>query len=92
MKSNADIRQVLIDFDKTGSNLPVMFTRGDVVKTGEDQLYNGLDKDGTAVVMNIEMNKALKEDAKCGKKCDTKGKGGGKKSNNNSRAIGAKKK
>jgi hypothetical protein len=81
VKSNAEIRQVLIDFDKTGSNLPIMFTRSEIVKSGEDRLYDGLDKDGTAVVMNIEMNKELKGDAnvKCAKKGDSKGKSGGKK-------------
>lgn len=94
VKSNAEIRQVLIDHDKTGSNLPTMFTRGEVVKSGEEGLYDGLDKDGTAMVMNIEMNKALKEDAtKCGiKKGDSKGKGGGGKKAGGGKGSGGGKK
>jgi hypothetical protein len=75
VKSNAEIRQVLIDYDRTNSgatNYPALFAKSDVVKTGGIDLYEGLDKDGSPVVMNIEMNALMTEDAtKCnGKKCN----------------------
>jgi len=60
IKSNKEIRQVLIDYDQTGSKAMSLFSKGDIIKhnIAEDKklLYKDLDKDGSPVVMNIEMN------------------------------------
>lgn len=78
VKSHAEIRQVLIDNDRSNSNGgPALFSKGEVVKSGDAALYDGLDKDGSALVMNIEMNKELSGEASKGKKEGGKGKGGG---------------
>jgi ankyrin repeat protein len=76
VKSHAEIRQVLIDNDRSNSNGgPALFSKGEVVKSGDAALYEGLEKDGTAMVMNIEMNKELTADATKAKKEGGKGKG-----------------
>eukprot|EP01038_Epipyxis_sp_PR26KG_P014696 gene14696-19745_t len=62
IKSKHDIRQVLIDYDQsTSSGLKKnrIFGNGKVVKIEEGNLYEGLDNDGSAMVMNIEMNKEM---------------------------------
>lgn len=69
VKSNAEIRQILIDYDQT--NKSSIFGNGEVVKTSSN-LYDGLDENGTPIVMNIEMNQEA--ELKAGKG----GKGGGK--------------
>lgn len=57
MKSHAEIRSILEEFDRKQNTNPRLFTNGEVVKgSAASDLYDGLDKDGTAVVMNIEMN------------------------------------
>jgi hypothetical protein len=61
VRSRAEIRQVLIDNDRTGTGAG-LFGCGEVVK-GASDLYRDLDDSGTAVVMNIEMNKELSNGA-----------------------------
>jgi len=65
-KSNKEIRQVLIDYDQmtNASKANAIFGSGKVPNStnmSEEQrqkiLYEGLGADGSAVVMNIEMNK-----------------------------------
>ena len=61
-KSNADIRQVLIDYTTSsqGKGLRKIFGNGEVVRVSEANLYEGLEgTDGTAMVMKIEMNKEV---------------------------------
>lgn len=59
IKSKAEIRQVLIDYDQTTSASSKLFGTGKPVKTAECTLYKDLDPDGSPVVMNIEMNKEM---------------------------------
>jgi hypothetical protein len=73
VKSHAEIRQVLEEYDKT-TNKSSIFGNGEVVK-GSADLYDGLGEDGTPVVMNIEMNKETELDNKNAKKSETKSKG-----------------
>eukprot|EP01039_Chlorochromonas_danica_P004234 gene4234-4653_t len=57
VKSHAEIRSILEEFDRKQNANPRLFSNGEVVKgSAASDLYDGLDKDGTAVVMNIEMN------------------------------------
>jgi ankyrin repeat protein len=72
VKSHADIRQILEEFNKTQPGTKI-FGNGEVVKS--TNLYDGLEKDGTAMVMNIEMNNELSKADENGKKGAGKGKG-----------------
>lgn len=82
VKSHAEIRDILQEFEhnRAGSRL---FTNAEIVKgNAPGDLYEGLEKDGSPIVMNIEMNKELHggdkdECCKPKKKSDGK-KGGGK--------------
>ena len=73
IKSRADIRQVLTDNDRTGGGGgSVLFGSGEGVSVnGGSDMYDGLGKDGSPIVMQAEMNNT----AGGGKK---KGGGGGK--------------
>eukprot|EP01033_Poteriospumella_lacustris_P001277 gene1277-931_t len=86
VKSHAGAREILLEFDRSGGNGPALFARTEIVKTGDalkGDMYDGLDKDGSAVVMNIELNDALATEAKHaataakGKKKSGGGGGGG---------------
>ena len=59
VKSNSEIRQVLVDFSMSvaGKSVKKMFGNGQVVKVCDNNLYEDLGPDGSALVMNIEMNK-----------------------------------
>jgi hypothetical protein len=72
VKSHADIRQILEEFNKSQPGTKI-FGNGEVVKS--TNLYDGLEKDGTALVMNIEMNNELSKTDDNGKKSTGKGKG-----------------
>ena len=89
--SRAEIRQVLIDHDTSNTKNALFGTEKGVVKQDEEgerkALYEGLNKDGTAVVMNVEMNKEFENGTAASTK--PKGKGGGKK---NTKGGGKKKK
>jgi len=63
-KSNKEIRQVLLDYDQTGSASAQLSGAGagnGIITNSEEHmkkiLYDGLGADGSPVVMNIEMNK-----------------------------------
>jgi len=61
VRSRAEIRQVLLDHDPSGQGATI-FGTGKVVN-GTSNLYKDLDHDGTAMVMNIEMNAELSREA-----------------------------
>eukprot|EP01031_Cornospumella_fuschlensis_P031353 gene31353-37891_t len=89
IKSHADMRQILLDFEQ--SNASKLFSSGEVVKSSEQtnaMLYDGLDKDGSALVMNIEMNKEMHKEADDAEKK----KGAGKKKGGGGGGKGGKKK
>lgn len=76
-KSHAEIRRILQDHDRSQTN-PKLFATGEVVKTADAaDIYEGLEKDGTATVMNIEMNREMHNESADKKKGGGKGKGGG---------------
>lgn len=72
MKSHADIRNILEEYDKSSTRI---FGNGEVVKS--TNMYDGLDKDGSALVMNIELNAEAANEDKKAAKAKPKGKGGG---------------
>ncbi|RYG69027.1 ankyrin repeat domain-containing protein [archaeon] len=89
VKSHAEMRQILLDYDQ--SNASKLFSNGDVVKSSAQtntMLYDGLDKDGSALVMNIEINKEMRKEAEYA----DKKKGGGKKKSGGGGKGGGKKK
>lgn len=93
VRSRAEIRQVLNDFDK--STNPAIFAKSSVVKSDCEVNYKDLDENGSATIMNIEMNQELnnqatqeKEKKKTGK---TKGNAGGAKAKSTSGGKGGKK-
>lgn len=75
IKSRAEIRQVLIDNDRTGEKGGdrIFGAGGGVAVNGGGDLYDGLEKDGSPVVMQLEMNGA----GGCKKGGNKKGGGGG---------------
>tara|TARA_A100001015_G_scaffold310979_1_gene413327 strand:- start:6348 stop:8165 length:1818 start_codon:yes stop_codon:yes gene_type:complete len=87
--SRAEIRQVLIDHDTSNTKNALFGTEKGVAIQDEEAekkaLYKDLGKDGTAMVMNVEINNELENSAATTTK--SKSKGGGKKS-----TKGAKKK
>ena len=74
IRSRADIRQVIIDYDQTANKSTVLFGTGEGVPVnGGSDMYEGLGKDGSPIVMQLEeANKG---------KTGTTGGGGKKKSN-----------
>ncbi len=77
MKSHAEIRAILQEYDQVKNGVKI-FGNGEVVKANaSSDMYEGLGKDGTAMVMNIEMNKELNngDDTAAAKKEGGKGKG-----------------
>jgi ankyrin repeat protein len=66
VKSRVEVREVLLEFDRNGGHGPALFARAEIVKTGDalkGDIYDGLDTDGSAMVMNVEMNDSLAVDA-----------------------------
>lgn len=93
IKSRADVRKVLQDYDTTSKGKAQIFGTG-VVPTGPSDLYRDLGNEGSALVMNIEMNKSIGEDM-AGNNSKTKKDGGGAGSTKNKKVpskSGGKKK
>ena len=87
VKDNSSIREVLTKYDisqKTGN----LFGVGNV-SVGESDVYKDLDKDGTAMVMNIEMNKVLQDEVATN--TDKKGKVGSAAKEKTTKSSGGKK-
>ena len=65
VKSRADIRKVIQDFDTTSNKKSSsLFGNGKVpTATGSINMYQDLNDDGSAFVMNVEMNKSLEIEA-----------------------------
>jgi hypothetical protein len=61
VKSNKEIRQVLIDYtlSPAGNSVKKLFGNGEVVRVTESNIYQDLGHEGSALVMNIEMNKEM---------------------------------
>lgn len=90
IKSKKDLRQILIEFDQSAGSAngsssvkkQRLFGNGQVVKVGSDcAIYEDLGDDGTAMVMNIEMNKeqaATEQSTAATKKSSTANKQNGK--------------
>lgn len=95
-KSHAEIRQILIDFEQS-KRLPALFAKSDtVIVAGSDggkagDIYVGLEKDGTAMVMNIEMNKELSNSAEAAKDKKDGAKKSGSKAGNHKESNGKEK-
>ena len=82
IKDKSAIRKVIADYDQTKQS-GALFGNGKV-STGSSDMYADLGDEGSAVVMNIEMNKSLETEAsttkapsKEKKKTVSGGKGGG---------------
>ncbi len=81
-KSKAEIRQVLVDHDTVvrSAARKQIFSHGEAgvgVVLGDAGMYEGLEKDGSALVMNIEMNREM-AGTNSKPTADKKGKGKGK--------------
>jgi hypothetical protein len=63
VKSRADIRKLIQDFDTTSNKKSSSLFGNGKVPTGSINMYQDLNDDGSAFVMNVEMNKSLEFEA-----------------------------
>ena len=63
IKSKAEIRQVLLDYDQTTTKNKV-FATGKASTQSPSRLYDDPTQDAGAMAMNIEMNKEMSNDGK----------------------------
>ena len=63
VKCRADIRKVIQDFDTTSNKKSSSLFGNGKVSTGSTNTYQDLNEDGSAFVMNVEMNKSLEFEA-----------------------------
>ena len=63
VKCRADIRKVIQDFDTTSNKKSSSLFGNGKVSTGSTNMYQDLNDDGSAFVMNVEMNKSLEFEA-----------------------------
>lgn len=81
MRSRAEIRQVLIDYDTTRAGSKIFGTGAGIQKQQPGDVYRDLGPDGSAVVLQVEMNSepSIAASTAAASATDAAKKGGGKK-------------
>lgn len=89
MRSRAEIRQVLIDFDSSTASR--LFGKASVKVSGSCECTEGLGPDGSPITMQIEMEKEIQssDGGVGGKRTGAKGKGAAKKNEGTGKKKGS---